>query len=196
MDAFSFVMQVWWGISVYFSRRSTRMALSTSGISITIPGPFGRSSTLPNRRTTSRWYSGTTLRVMKTRMTTMTAVIMNPVGIIMDASLFNLRTRRDVVHCCEQSRHLFLAGGQDHPLRLDAHELGRLQVRHNHDALAHQIFRRVLRADAGPDLAPLGSDIHLHLYKPGGLRHALGGDDKADAQRDLSELVDRDLIRW
>src|SRR2546425_2427013 len=98
------------------------MALSTSGISITMPGPFGRSSTLPNRRTTSRWYSGTTLRVMKTRMTTMTAVIMNPVGIIMDASLFNLRARRDVVHCCEQSRHLFLAGGQDHPLRLDAHE--------------------------------------------------------------------------
>src|SRR5256712_9170827 len=139
------------------------MALSRSGINITLPGHVCRYSTLANRMTTSCWYSGTTLRVMKTRMTAMTAVIMNPVGIIMDASLFNLRTRRDVVHCCEQSRHLFLAGGQDHPLRLDAHELGRLQVRHNHDALAHQIFRRVLRADAGHDLAPLGSDIHLQL---------------------------------
>src|SRR2546422_8420736 len=137
------------------------MALSTSGISITIPGPFGRSSTLPNRRTTSRWYSGTTWRVIKTRMTTITAVIMNPVGISMDASLFNLRTRRDVVHCREQSRHLFLAGGQHHALRFDAHQLGRLQVCHNHDALAHQIFRRVLRADAGHDLAPLGTDIDL-----------------------------------
>src|SRR3989449_9988845 len=137
------------------------MALSTSGINIKMPGLSGRSSPLPNRRSRSRWYSGTTLRVMKTRMTTITAVIMNPVGISMDASLFNLRTRRDVVHCREQSRHLFLAGGQDHALRLDAHELGWLQVRHNHDALAHQIFRRVLRADAGYDLAPLGTDIDL-----------------------------------
>src|SRR2546425_743534 len=63
------------------------MALSTSGISITMPGPFGRSSTLPNRRTTSRWYSGTTLRVMNTRMTTMSAVIRNPVGISKEASM-------------------------------------------------------------------------------------------------------------
>src|SRR6266571_873389 len=137
------------------------MALSTSGIKITMPGPFGRSSTLPNRRTTSRWYSGTTLRVMKTRMTTITAAIMNPVGIGMGASLFDLRARRDVVHCREQSRHLFLAGGQGHPLRLDAHELGRLHVRHDHDALAHQVFRRVLRADAGHDLTLLGANIDL-----------------------------------
>src|SRR3989441_1834312 len=137
------------------------MALSTSGIKITMPGPFGRSSTLPNRRTTSRWYSGTTLRVMNTRMTTMTAVIRNPVGISMDASLLNLRTRQDVVHRCEKGRDFVLADCQHHALRFDAHELGRLQVRHHDDALAHQIFRRVLRADAGHDLAPLGTDIHL-----------------------------------
>src|SRR2546426_7706587 len=104
------------------------MPLSTGGKKITMRALFGRSSTLPNGRTTSRWYSGTTLRVMKTRMTTITAAIMNPVGIGMGASLFDLRARRDVVHCREQSRHLFLAGGQDHPLRLDAHELGRLHV--------------------------------------------------------------------
>src|SRR5436309_15856024 len=137
------------------------MALSTSGINITMPGPFGRSNTLPNRRTTSRWYSGTTLRAMKARMTMITAAIRNPVGINMSVSLLDLRARRDVVHCCEQGRHLFLAGGQNHPLRFDANELGRLQVRHNHDALAHQVVGRVLRADAGYDLAPLGTDIHL-----------------------------------
>src|SRR2546428_2391992 len=138
MDAFSFVMQVWWGISVYSSRRSTRMALSTSGINITMPGPFVRSSTLPNRRTTSRWYSGTTLRVMKTRMTTITAVIMNPVGISMDASLFNLRTRRDVVHCREQSRHPLLARGQAHASRLAAHDHGSPPARHHpHDPAQH-----------------------------------------------------------
>src|SRR5881396_1194515 len=137
------------------------MALSTSGIKITMPGPFGRSSTLPNRRTTSRWYSGTTLRVMKTRMTTITAAIINRAGFRMGASLFDLRARRDVVHCREQSRHLFLAGGQDHPLRLSAHELGWLHVRHDHDALAHQVFRRVLRGDAGYDLALLSTNIDL-----------------------------------
>src|SRR5436309_5947665 len=137
------------------------MALSTSGIKITMPGPFGRSSTLPNRRTTSRWYSGTTLRVMKTRTTTITAAIMNPVGIGMGASLFDLRTRGDVLYRREQRRDIVLAGGQHHPLRLHAHQLGRLHVRHDHDALAHQVFRHVLRADAGYDLAPLRSDIYL-----------------------------------
>src|SRR5437870_9115543 len=172
------------------------MALSTSGINITMPGPFGRSSTLPNRRTTSRWYSGTTLRAMKARMTTITAAIRNPVGINMSVSLLDLRARRDVVHRREQGRDFVLADCQHHPLRFDAHELGRLQVCHHDDALAHQVFWRVLRADAGHDLAPLGSDIHLQLEEPGGLRHALGGDDKPDAQRDLSELVDRDLICW
>src|SRR2546422_4781586 len=126
-----------------------------------MPGLFGLSSPFPNRGTTSRWYSGTTLRVMKTRMPRIPAAIMNPVGIGMGASLFDLRARRDVVHCREQSRHLVLAGGQDHPLRLDAHELGRLHVRHDHDALAHQVFRQVLCADAGYDLAPLSTDIDL-----------------------------------
>src|SRR5438445_10802465 len=100
---------------------------------------------------------------MTASRTTMSAVSMDPLVIITDASLFTLRPRLYVLHPWSLPLHPSPAGGQDHPLRLDAHELGRLQVRHNHDALAHQVFRRVLRADAGHDLAPLGSDIHLQL---------------------------------
>src|SRR2546428_4062196 len=136
------------------------MALSTSGIKITMPGPFGRSSTLPNRRTTSRWYSGTTLRVMKTRTTTITAAIMNPVGIGMGASLFDLRTRQHVVHRREKGRDFVLADCQHHALRFDAHELGRLQVRHHDDALAHHIFLRFLGSDARYDLPRLGTGMY------------------------------------
>src|SRR6266849_1510031 len=105
---------------------------------ITMPGPFGSSSTLPRRRTTSRWYSGTIFSVSMIRMTAMTA--MTNVGEIgMGASLFDLRSWRDVCDRCGERRDFLFAGGKDHALRLDAQELGRLAVRHDDHALTYQV---------------------------------------------------------
>src|SRR6266849_1440145 len=154
---------------------------------ITMPGPFGSSSTLPKRRTTSRWYAGTIFSVIMIRMTAMTA--MTNVGEIgMGASLFDLRSRRDVFDRCEERGDFLFAGGQDHALRLDAHDLGRLEVRHDDHALTHQVFRRVLGPDSCDDLTLLGANVHLLLEKLGGLRHTFRREDLADAQRDFFEL--------
>src|SRR5438034_3343470 len=68
--ALSFVMQVWWGIVKYRSRRSTRTGLSMPGITATIPGPFSACA-LPSRKLTIRSYSLTTFNVAKRKIRTM-----------------------------------------------------------------------------------------------------------------------------
>src|SRR2546425_12770557 len=60
IDALSLVMHVCDGISKKNSRRSTHTGLSTMGIRKTRPGPF-LPIDRPSRKTTSRWYSRTTL---------------------------------------------------------------------------------------------------------------------------------------
>src|SRR5713226_157874 len=60
IDALSLVMHVCDGISKKNSRRSTHTALSMTGIRKTRPGPFFPTDR-PSRKTTSRWYSRTTL---------------------------------------------------------------------------------------------------------------------------------------
>ena len=68
--ALSCVMQVWWGIVKYRSRRSTRTGLSMPGITAMIPGPFSACA-LPSRKLTIRSYSLTTFKVAKRKIRTM-----------------------------------------------------------------------------------------------------------------------------
>ena len=53
----------------------------------------------------------------------------------------------------EQDRLAVERGGEDHPLGLDAHQLGGLEVRHHDHLLADQILRLVGERDAGDDRA-------------------------------------------
>src|SRR5690625_2980448 len=83
--------------------------------------------------------------------------------------------------------------GKDHPLRLDAAQLHRLQVGDDDDLLALQVFRLVMLLDARDDLALLGAYLQLQDQQAVGLRVLFGVDHRRHAQLELREIVDGDL---
>ena len=54
---------------------------------------------------------------------------------------------------------------QQHPLRLDSANHGRLQVRHDHDRLARQRLRRIPLGNARDDLTLFRPDLELELQE-------------------------------
>ena len=63
---------------------------------------------------------------------------------------------------------------EHHPVRLDAHQLRRLQVEDDHDRAADERLRLVRLGDAGDDRALAGAGVDLQLEQPARLGHALG----------------------
>src|SRR5205807_2176412 len=82
--------------------------------------------------------------------------------------------------------------GQHHPLRRDAHELGRLEIGNDDDLLADEVAGRVVLRDAGDDRPLLAAEGDGELEQLLRLRHRLGGDHLGDAQLHLREVVDGD----
>src|SRR6202035_3906140 len=92
----------------------------------------------------------------------------------------------------KEDRLAVLRGGEDHPLRLDAHQLRRLQVRYHDDLLAHQLLRPVLLGEAGDHGAGLLAEVQSQLQELVGLRYQLRGGDRRHLELGLEEAVDRD----
>src|SRR5690625_3256358 len=82
---------------------------------------------------------------------------------------------------------------KDHPLRLNAAQLHRLQVGDDDDLLAYQVLRLVMLLDARDDLALLGAYLQLQDQQAVGLRVLFGVDHRRHAQLELGEIVDGDL---
>ena len=68
----------------------------------------------------------------------------------------------------------FDARRQHHPVRLDAHQLRRLQVRHDHDRPADELIGLIRLGDAGDDRPLLRADVHLQLDQLLRLRNGFG----------------------
>ena len=73
----------------------------------------------------------------------------------------NARPRRGVLKADEHRLAAVRARGEHHPVRLDAHQLRRLQVEDDDDRLADERFRLVGLGDAGDERALLGADVDL-----------------------------------
>src|SRR5438874_1129003 len=79
--------------------------------------------------------------------------------------LLHLGPRLHVIQNGHQSDHLFVTGGQHHPLRLDPHELGRLEIGDDHDATTDEVLGLVFVADPGHDLKLLAAQVHPELQQ-------------------------------
>src|SRR5687768_1710734 len=82
------------------------------------------------------------------------------------------RAGRDVLIEADESRlAAFRAGGEDHAVRVDSHQLRRLEVEDHDDRPADELFRLVRFGDAGDQRALLGADVDGHLHELARVRH-------------------------
>ena len=109
------------------------------------------------------------------------------------ASSLDFCPRGDVRIDAQQRRLAVDRRGQHHAVRLDPHQLRRLEVGHDDHLASDQLLRRVLRGDAGDERAlPLAvEDGQLDQLLR--LLHFFRGADLGDAQVGLEELLDADL---
>ena len=84
-------------------------------------------------------------------------------------------------------------GGDDHALRLDAAKFTGSEVGDDHHLAAYQRLGGVRLGDSGDDLTNFGADVDGEAQEFVGLLYLFGGEDGADTELDLEEIVDRDV---
>src|SRR6266511_1516059 len=112
--------------------------------------------------------------------------------------LSQLRPVRNLLQKSRQHWPPFFAhrSRQDHPLRLQAEYLSRLEVCDDDHFAPDQFLRLVILRDAGQYLARLGlAQVDCESQQFVGFRYAFSGQNLAYAQFDFRKIVDRDVGR-
>src|SRR5262245_2185346 len=110
---------------------------------------------------------------------------------------FHFRARFDVFQERDEASDFTVACREDHALRLDAHQLRRLQVGNDDDSFSNQGLRFVLLSNAGDDLPLLRtlSKTNLQLEQLLRFWDALGAEDLRRRELNLQEVGDGALSR-
>ncbi len=84
-------------------------------------------------------------------------------------------------------------GGDDHALRFNAAKFTRGEVGDDDHLASDEGFGSVGLGDSGDDLADFGADVHGEAQEFVGLFDFFGGEDGANTELDLEEIVDGDV---